>query len=337
MTWLGWNPVQGGNRCNNGSGYEDVDLSGGAIELNTRPLFWNPNWDRTDCVSDACNNSSVNKRRSDVRITQRVRFVRPNVAELSYVVTNLSGLDHAASAHEFPTVYSSFGKNGTPDLDRLFNSAQQEVAINDYPPNDQTFRYKNFTSSGGWVTLQNQNLDYGVGLLYENGTSSFQAWQADDPNFNNFRALFSFAIPAYAQVRARSYMILGSLSTVATEAQWLRDNTPAFGSLDAPSGNTPVSGNVNVYGWAMDNKGVSQVRMIIDGGTPMSLSYGSSRPDVCKVWPGYSACANNNVGYNGSFNAASLGADPCGHVIEIEVIDSDGNARIIARRRIQVQ
>ncbi len=334
MMWLGWNPVQGGNRCNNGSGVDDVILEDGAIDVKTTPLYWNPHWDRSDCNSDACSNPAVNMRRSDVEVDQRVRFVRPNIVELSYVVTNLSAIDHAVSAHEFPTVYTSFGRMGTPDLDRLFDSTRTEIPINDHPPADATFRYKNFTSPGGWVSLQNDALDYGIGLMYENGLDFYQAWQADDPDFNNFRGLFSFGIPAFGQVRARSYLILGSLDTVAAEAQWLDDNLAPFGSLDAPTSDTPLSGVVPVHGWAMDNKGVAAVQLIIDGGAPIPLSYGASRPDVCRVWPGYAQCAGNNMGFTGSFNADALAPSECGNVLEVRVVDTDGNARIIARRRV---
>jgi hypothetical protein len=83
MTFFGWNPVQGGNRCNHGSGYEDVVLEKGAITLRTRPMFWNPNWDRTDC-EESCNSPATDKRPSDVELTQKVRFVRPDVVELSH-------------------------------------------------------------------------------------------------------------------------------------------------------------------------------------------------------------------------------------------------------------
>lgn len=334
MTWLGWNPVQGGNRCNRGSGTDAVALAGGAITVTTTPLYWNPHWDRTDCNSDACRNPAVNTRRSDVEVTQRARFVRPNVVELSYRVTNLADVYHAASMHEFPTMYAAFGRGGTPDLRRLFDSSGLEIAIDDHPPADAAFRYKNFTSPGGWVTLQNAAADYGVGLYYENGLDWYQAWQADDPKFNNVRGLFSFAIPALGYVRARAYLILGSRDTVAAEAQWLDDHLPPFGSLDAPVADAALSGTVAVYGWALDNDGVSAVQLVIDGGAPIPLAYGGSRPDVCAVWPGYPRCPAASVGFNGSFDAGALAPSACGHVIEINAIDGKGNARVIARRRV---
>jgi len=62
----------------------------------------------------------------------------------------------------------------------------------------------------------------------------------------------------------------------------------------------------------MDNKAVSPVQIIIDGGAPTTLTYGASRPDVCTVWPGYPACSHNKVRFQGAFDASSLTANPCG-------------------------
>lgn len=332
MSFFGWNPVQGGNRCNNGSGVTSVTQQGGGITTTTQPLFWNPNWDRTDCQL-SCSNPSTDERPSDVELTQRVRFVRSDVVELSYKVTNLSDLDHKSTAHEFPTVYASFGKNGTPDLYRLFGSSGNEITAG-WSTDAHGFRYQNFTSPGGWASLQNQNADYGVALYYEAGMSSFQAWnKADNPKFNNFRGLYVFPIGPHAQVRARSYLILGSIGSVAAQAQWLDNNLPPFGWLDSPAANASVSGTVSVHGWALDNKSVAAVEMIVDGGAPIQLNYGTSRPDVCMVWPGYPACSHGNVGFQGSLNTSALGANPCGHAIEIRATDNQGNARVIARQR----
>ena len=333
MTFFGWNPVQGGNRCNNGSGYDSVALEDGAATLTTTPLQWNPHWDRSDCNSNACGDPSVNTLRSDVQLTQRVRFVREDVVELSYRVLNLGDLDHRPAAHEFPTVYAAYGKDGTPDLYRLFDSSGIEITSG-WSVDAHGFRYQNFTSPGGWASLQNAGADYGVGLYYETGMGSFQAWnKAADPKFNNFRGLFSFGLAPYAEVRARSYLILGAIASIGAQAQWLENSLAPFGSLDEPVADATVSGVISVRGWALDNKAVSQVQMIVDGGAPVTLGYGGSRPDVCMVWPGYSACAGANVGFQGSLNTSALAADPCGHVLEINVIDNQGNQHIIARRR----
>jgi len=330
ITYLGWNPVQGGNRCNNGSGVEGVSLSNGVLGVTTVPLFWNPNWDRQDCSDVACNDPTLNARESDVRVVQRLRFVRYHVVELDYTVINLTSLAHATTAQEFPTVYTANGNQG-PDLWRLFSSTGVEIVIN--TPGNDGFFYENFSSPDGWVSMQNQALDYGVGMLTENKLSSWQGWQLRTLPFNNFRPIFSFGIPALGTIRARSYLILGAQATVAAEAQWLDTNLPPFGVLDTPASDQTVSGVFSLSGWALDNKGVTAITAIVDGVTAVPLTYGNSRPDVCAVWPGYASC--DAVGYQGTVDAGPLTA--CTHhLLEIEATDTDGNTRVIARRRIIV-
>ena len=334
MVFMGWNPVQGGNRCNSGSGYSDIAKADGAISLVSQMLQWNANWDRPDC-QESCKSPATDKRLADVELTQRVRFVRPNVVELRYTVHNLASMAHDATVHEFPTLYAAFGRDGTPDLVRLFDSSAKEVTTG-WQTDANGFRWQNFSSPAGWASLQNAAADYGVALQYESGMSQFQAWdKLEKPTkFNNFRGLYSFPIGAAASVSARSYLILGGIAEVAAETKWLDGHLPPFGSLDGPVADAKVSGVVSVGGWAMDNKSVSSVQMSVDGGEPVPLSYGADRPDVCAVWPGYPACEKSKVGFQGKLDVSALSPGGCGHVIEIKAIDGDGNAKVIARRRI---
>lgn len=327
ITYLGWNPVQGGNRCNNGSGVESVDFANGVLTVTVNPLHWNPNWDRADCVSEACADPQLAWRRSEVRVVQSLRFVRHHVVELDYTIHNLGDIARAETVHELPTVYSANG-NGGPDLWRLFTSDGTEVPI-DVLAND-SFYYRNFTSPGGWVTLQDNNLAYGVGLYYENRLTAFQGWQNRSLPFNNFRSLFSFAIPAHGTVRARSYLIIGSQNTIKSEAAFLDVSLPPFGMIDAPASDAAVSSDtLAIRGWALDNRGVVTVEAILDGGVPVALTPGQSRPDVCTVWPGYPSCPA--VGYSGTIDLKPYSY--CHHLLEIRATDTDGNARVIARRR----
>ncbi len=330
ITFLGWNPVQGGNRCNRGSGVEAVTSQAGVLTVTTQPLFWNPNWDRPDCVEQACTDAALSTRRSDVRVTQTLRFVREHVVELEYVVTNLAATDHAPTTQEFPTIYTSNGGTGTQDLWRLFDSTGAEVSI-DIPANDG-FNVRDFTSPAGWVTMQNSALDYGVGLYNESRATAWQGWQQRALPFNNFRPQLVFGIPALGTVRGRSYLLLGSHSTIRGEAQWLDANLGPFGTLDVPQADASLSGVVAIHGWALDNKGVSSVQLRIDGQTTVPLTYGSPRSDVCAAWPGYPACSA--VGYQGTLDAGALSA--CAHLLEVVVVDTDGNARVVARRRVTV-
>ncbi|MBN1770148.1 MAG: hypothetical protein JXB32_02710, partial [Deltaproteobacteria bacterium] len=188
-------------------------------------------------------------------------------------------------------------------------------------------------SPGGWVTLQDTGRTYGVGIYYENRLTGFQAWQLRSLPFNNVRAQFSFGIPAGGTVRARAYLVLGAFDTVRSQVAWLDERLAPFGSLDGPTADEHLSGSVTVRGWALDNRGVASVELVVDGGaTTVPLAYGGDRPDVCLVWPGYARCPA--VGFSGTLDASTL--TPCGHLVEIRATDTDGNARVIAARRVFV-
>ncbi len=330
ITYLGWNPVQGGNRCNRGSGVDSVSNKNGIMEIVTTPLHWNPNWDATDCTSNGC--STNPNRKSDVRLTQRLRFVSTHIVELFYTVQNLAAINHTESAQELPTLYAAYGAHGLTNLNRLMRPDKTEIAINE-PANDG-FYVKTFTSTEPWVTLQNADLSYGVGILYENGLLSYQGWQKAGV-FNNVRSLLKFALPANGTVYARAYLILGNFDTIKGQAQWLMQTIPPFGVLDVPADGDTVSGNkVSVSGWALDNKGVNKIVARIDESTSVNLTYGAARPDVCKVWVGYPKC--NNVGFSGTLDVSNLDKN-CKHLLEIIATDGDGNTRTIARRLLTVK
>lgn len=334
MAYLGWNPVQGGNRCNMGSGTSGVTLGKGEITSKTVPLQWNPNWDRSDCTL-SCSSPSTDRRASDVELEQRVRFVRPNVVELDYSVKNVGAASHRATAHEFPTLYAAFGRSGTPDLQRLFDSSGKEITSG-WTTDSNGFRYQNFESSGGWASLQNAAADYGVALFYESGMGQFQAWNklANPSKFNNFRGLFTFGVGAGAVVKARSYLILGGLAEVTSETKWLDAHLPPFGWVDGPAPDAKVSGTITVHGWALDNKSVASVHARVDGGPLIKLSYGVGRPDVCAVWPGHAACATAKVGFQGTIDVSASPTKTCGQVLEVIATDGDGNTKVIGRRRL---
>ena len=329
ITYLGWDPVQGGNRCNVGSGVDSVDFVDGALRVVTTPLFWNPDWDRTDCDSSGCSDATLRSRRSDVRVTQTLRFVATHVVQLEYAVENLAAMDHASTAQEMPTMYTANGHGG-PDLWRVFDSAGAEVIV-DTPAGGDGFYYEDFDSPGGWVAMQDDGLTYGVGLYYENRLTTFQAWQLRSLPFNNVRARFSFGIPASGVVRARAYLILGAFGTISSQAGWLDAHLAPFGVLDAPIADAVLTGPAAISGWVLDNRGVASVELVIDGGAVVvPLSTGVSRPDVCLVWPGYAGC--DAVGFGGTLVPSAL--TPCGHLLEVRATDGDGNARIIAARRV---
>ncbi len=329
ITYLGWNPVQGGNQCNIGSGVEWVQVTPGVLEAGVRPRHWNPDWEAQSCTDSACSDPQLKMLQSDVLYTQRLRFVSTHVVEMQMTVENLSDIDHASTLQEFPTLYATFGNAGTSNLNVLLDSNGQQIAI-DQPANDGFFT-KSFSSPGGWATLQNGTLDYGVGIYYENRQTEYQGWQKAGV-FNNVRAKFAFGIPGLGTVTARAYLVLGSFATVSALINQLDATLPPFGALDTPATDAVAEGNLAISGWVLDNKGVALLEVLLDGAAVTTLPVNGARPDVCLTHPGYTMC--DTVGFSGTLPLD--GVSPCPHLLEIRATDTDGNPRIIARRRFFV-
>ena len=328
ITYLGWNPVQGGNRCNNGSPTESITGSDGEMIASVVPYQWNPAWDRKDCVSDICDDISYKYRLSDMRYIQKIRWVDPNIVEIKMTIHNLTDIERSPTLQEFPTLYVPYGEHGLQNYNVLLDSNGTQIAI-DVPANDGFFM-KNFESAGGWTTLQNSVRDYGVGIYYENRLTEFQGWQKDGI-FNNVRSRIVFGLPANGTVSARAYLILGSFATVKILAEGLDAKIPPFGYADTPANDDEVSGDtLNVEGWVLDNKGVSKIEVFIDGVSKGEIALNTAREDVCKEWPGYSMCPT--AGYSGSVNISDLSV--CAYLVEIKATDTDSNVRVIAKKRI---
>ncbi len=327
ITFLGWNPVQGGNRCNNGSPVESVGGGSGQMTASVVPYQWNPAWDRQDCVSDVCSDTNYNKRLSDMRYIQRLRWIGSNVVEMKMTVQNLTAIERGVTLQEFPTYYAPYGAHGLANYNTLLDSDGNQIAI-DIPANDGFF-YKDFSSPGGWVTLQKAEKDYGAALYYENRLTQFQGWQKAGI-FNNVRSKIAFGLPANGTVNARAYLILGSFATVKGLAEGIDTAIAPFGILDQPASDETITGDtLTLGGWVLDNKGVALIEVLIDGVVSGTASLNTDRPDVCKVWPGYSMCPK--TGYTAQIAISSLSA--CPHLLEIRAKDTDNNTRIIARKR----
>ncbi|MDP6945733.1 MAG: Ig-like domain-containing protein, partial [Myxococcota bacterium] len=294
----------------------------------TIPLHWNPDWEKVGCENGGCQDPFLQTLKSDVVYTQSLRWVSDHVIEMTMSVRNLSDMDHPETHQEFPTLYATYGSGGTPNLNVILSSTGVPIAV-DEPANDGFFK-KEFTSPGGWAALQNAGQTYGVGLYYENELGDFQAWQKDGV-FNNFRSLFPFAIPAFGTVKGRAYLVLGGYGTIAGEVSALQTGLAPFGSVDSPQADQAIDGpTMSVSGWALDNRGVTEVRVEIDGVVAGSLGLNVNREDVCVAWPLYPGCPT--VGFEGAISIA--GFSPCPHLVEVVGVDTDGNERVIGRRRV---
>jgi hypothetical protein len=333
ITYLGWNPVQGGDECGHGGKVLSWGQKGDALQLVVQPVQWNPDWDEPTCVKNPCPASGVPVA---VTYTFELRFLTVHVVEVMSQVTSQESFSHPPTGQEFPTLYVSHGQGG-PDLPLLLDAAGNTVALNQ--PGNDGFYYGNFTSQAPWVSWQNSLKDYGVGLGMDQGIKAFQGWRGDGttaPYFHNVRAQIAFGLDAGKTVRGLSYLALGGFSTVKAELTAALAKRPPFGVLDLPAG-TDVSYTpgqaLTVAGWVLDSTSIASVTVTIDGATAATLTVDKQRADVCAVYPGYAGCPN--VGFSGSVPTQGLG--PCPHLLRVTAKDADGNSTVLGERRLVVK
>ena len=99
--------------------------------------------------------------------------------------------------------------------------------------------------------------------------------------------------------------------------------------LDEPTSSAVVnSDQLKIRGWALAGSGIKEVRVYVDGTDLGTVPYGTSRPDVNNVYPGYSS--GNNAGFDGTIN---LGGMPTGEkTLKIKITANDGTTQVIERR-----
>jgi hypothetical protein len=332
ITFLGWDPVQGGDECGHGAPVLSHGQAGDALRLVVHPLQWNPDWDKPDCTQSSCGAAGVPV---GVTYTIDLRYVSVHVVEVATEVTSQETLDHPVTGQEFPTLYVSHGQGG-PDLPVLLDAAGQTISL--ATPANDGFLYGNFTSPAPWVSWQNSAQNYGVGLAMDQGITAFQGWRGDGntaPYFHNVRAQIAFGLGAGKTVRGISYLALGGFGTVAAEIAATRKKRPPFGVVDGPAAGAPVSyaagAALPVAGWALDDGGLGSVRVEIDGALAATLPVSGARADVCAVYPAYPGCPT--VGFSGSVPTGGLSA--CPHLLRVVAEDAAGNRTVLGERVIE--
>ena len=332
ITFLGWDPVQGGDECGHGASVLSSGQAGDALRLVVQPLQWNPDWNQPSCVKSAC---AAKGTPVDVTFTMDLRFVSAHVLEVATEVSSQENLDHPITGQEFPTLYVAHGQGG-PDLPRLLDAAGSPVALS--TPGNDGFFYDNFSSPGPWVTWQDPSSTYGVGLAMDQGLTKFQGWRGDGntaPYFHNVRAEIAFGLGAGKVVRGVSYLALGSFGTVKAVIADAIASRPPFGVVDAPAAGA-VAGfapgaPIHVAGWALDTAHLASVRVEVDGALAATLPVAAARPDVCAAYPAYDGCPG--VGFDGDVPTAGLSA--CPHLLRVVAVDADGNATTLGERVAQ--
>ena len=98
--------------------------------------------------------------------------------------------------------------------------------------------------------------------------------------------------------------------------------------LDEPtSGTVTTTGELKVRGWAVASSGIKEVRVYVDGIDLGTIAYGTSRPDVNSVYPGYQS--GNNAGFEGTINLGGMATGE--KTLKVKITANDGTTQIVER------
>src|ERR1039457_2633897 len=76
------------------------------------------------------------------------------------------------------------------------------------------------------------------------------------------------------------------------------------GVVDTPQPNQNISGRFTAFGWAISEDGIKQVSVYVDRNFLMNCTYGTLRPDVNKLIPGFPQ--GDRAGWTVDLDATSL-------------------------------
>lgn len=321
-TW-GWNPVQGGDRWNAGSGVLASSLTGDSLYVRVRPLEWYP---------DNKGGGAGRPIESDVILEQWVAAVPAafTTFRVRYRLTHLGSDDHAVAGHEVPAVYATVGH------DRIVHYAGPS------PWTGRPVTIGSLATLGGDLGPERYMAEYWAALIDASGraltvympgslpyVNGFLAPGAPGPQGDGttyFRSVTPFGIEPGAVVEAEVYVIAGHHTDARQVVYTLRPSAAVpdilwpFGALDEPSAGSTVSGTISVAGWALDNVAVTRVDILVDDVVAGTATYGVERQDVAAAYPG----APVNAGYEYVLDTSSYPNGP--HVIVAVARDAAGHA-----------
>jgi hypothetical protein len=101
-------------------------------------------------------------------------------------------------------------------------------------------------------------------------------------------------------------------------------NELPFGHVDVPADGAQVNAVAGLAGWALDDRGVREIRVYVDGFLMSRGPLNNERPDVSKAYPKY-AHAGNRHGWTLSMAFDGPGA----HAVLVQAVDGNGASRDI--------
>jgi hypothetical protein len=322
---FGWNPVQAGDKWNNGSPVLAQTIAANSIYVKAQPLQWNP-----DDKGGGPNTPVL----GDTYVEQTISAVTSHAFsfKVHYKVTHFGADQHANAIQEFPAVYVNLGYDQFL-MDMSTNPWTNSVLTPVTMPFLPTFGPTLYSSEhwGAFVDAGGNGL-----TVFVPGTSNYTggfAAAGDSGPFgfgtNYFNPHTNFSFGPNSILEGDVYLVAGDIKHARQVIYDLHNNIPVVdistpvATLDAPTPNQQLSGTTTVAGWAFDETAVAKVDVYVDGTIAGTATYGGSRPDVAQDWPN----APVNIGFTFSLNTATF---PNGnHTIQVRASDTNGNVAVL--------
>lgn len=111
-------------------------------------------------------------------------------------------------------------------------------------------------------------------------------------------------------------------------------NQPPFGNLDFPKPNDSVHANgvLQVAGWALDDRRVDHVEVLVDGLQERQAVVGVYRPDVAAYYPD----VQNALVAGFILNIDSTRYPNGVHTVTVKAVDDQGQVGLIGQRKVQI-
>lgn len=111
------------------------------------------------------------------------------------------------------------------------------------------------------------------------------------------------------------------------------DKLAPFGTLETPGSRATINNIANGSGWALDNIGIVQIEVLLDGQKVGEAIYGLSRPDIGATWGTFPNAARSGFSFQIDTTKVSNGD----HTVAVRLLDAAGNATLVGTRTVVVQ
>jgi hypothetical protein len=328
---FGWNPVQAGDKWDNGSPVLSQTVASDSIYVKTQPNQWNPD--------DKGGGQNVPVL-GDTFVEQTISVVTNHAFtfKLHYKVTHFGTDQHANALQEFSAVYTNLDYNQfltDSSTTPWTNSILTPVTFPQLPNFGPTLYCAEHW--GAFVDTNGNGLTVFVPGM-SNYIGGFAAAGDSGPfgfGTNYFNPQTNFSFGPNSILEGDVYLVAGDNKHARQVIYDLHNTLPVVDistpvlTVDSPVANQKLSGIFAVAGWAFDDTAVAKVDVYVDGTLAGSATYGIPRPDV--VFPNL----QTNVGFTFLLNTALFVNG--NHIVEVRVIDTNGNVAISPDQPVSIQ